>query len=73
MLFFLSIFLHLKLLPFVLKLQISGKEEENLSARHGIDIKNCCVFYKGLEKWFILQIFYKGLEQSSKLTIDAAA
>jgi Retrotransposon gag protein len=26
-----------------------------------------------LEKWFILQIFYEGLEQSSKLTIDAAA
>jgi Retrotransposon gag protein len=25
-----------------------------------------------LEKWFILQIFYEGLEQSSKLTIDAA-
>jgi Retrotransposon gag protein len=26
-----------------------------------------------LEKWFILQIFYEGLEQSSKLTIDTAA
>jgi Retrotransposon gag protein len=26
-----------------------------------------------LKKWFILQIFYEGLEQSSKLTIDAAA
>jgi Retrotransposon gag protein len=26
-----------------------------------------------LEKWFILQIFYEGLEHSSKLTIDAAA
>jgi Retrotransposon gag protein len=26
-----------------------------------------------LEKWFILQIFYEGLEQSSKLTIDVAA
>jgi Retrotransposon gag protein len=25
-----------------------------------------------LEKWFILQIFYEGLEQSSKLTINAA-
>jgi hypothetical protein len=25
-----------------------------------------------LKKWFILQIFYEGLEQSSKLTIDAA-
>jgi Retrotransposon gag protein len=24
-----------------------------------------------LEKWFILQFFYEGLEQSSKLTIDA--
>jgi hypothetical protein len=44
MFFFLSIFLHLKLLPFVLKLQISGKEEENLSARHEIDTKSCCVF-----------------------------
>jgi Retrotransposon gag protein len=28
--------------------------------------------HHGLEKWFILQIFYEGLEQSSKLTIDAA-
>jgi hypothetical protein len=44
MFFFLSIFLHLKLLPFVLKLQISGKEEENLSARHEIDIKSYYVF-----------------------------
>jgi Retrotransposon gag protein len=37
-------FSHLKLLPFVLKLQISDKEEENLSARHMIDTKSCCVF-----------------------------
>jgi Retrotransposon gag protein len=29
--------------------------------------------HHGLEKWFILQIFYEKLEQSSKLTIDAAA
>jgi Retrotransposon gag protein len=29
--------------------------------------------HHGLEKWFILQIFYEGLEQSSKLIIDAAA
>jgi Retrotransposon gag protein len=29
--------------------------------------------HHGLEKWFILQIFYEGLEQSSKLTIDATA
>jgi Retrotransposon gag protein len=28
--------------------------------------------HNGLEKWFILQIFYEGLEQSSKLTINAA-
>jgi hypothetical protein len=29
--------------------------------------------HHGLEKWFILQIFYERLEQSSKLIIDAAA
>jgi hypothetical protein len=29
--------------------------------------------HHGLEKWFILQILYERLEQSSKLTIDAAA
>jgi hypothetical protein len=29
--------------------------------------------HHGLEKWFILQIFYEGLEQPSKITIDAAA
>jgi hypothetical protein len=31
-----------------------------------------CPHYR-LKKWFILQIFYEGLEQSSKLTIDVAA
>jgi Retrotransposon gag protein len=33
----------------------------------------CLCPHHGLEKWFILQIFYEGLEQSSKLTIDAVA
>jgi hypothetical protein len=27
--------------------------------------------HHGLKKWFILQIFYEGLEQFSKLIIDA--
>jgi Retrotransposon gag protein len=36
------------------------------------ELLHLCPHY-GLKKWFILQIFYEGLEQSSKLTIDAAA
>jgi Retrotransposon gag protein len=33
----------------------------------------CLCPHHGLEKWFILRIFYEGLEQSSKLIIDTAA
>jgi hypothetical protein len=37
-------FLHLKLMPFMLKLLISDKEEESLLVRHVTDIKSYCVF-----------------------------
>jgi Retrotransposon gag protein len=54
----------------------------NFRQRGGESLSEACDRYQellricphhGLEKWFILQIFYEGLEQSSKLTIDAAA
>jgi Retrotransposon gag protein len=54
----------------------------NFRQRGGESLSEACDKYQellrlcphhGLEKWFILQIFYEGLEQSSKLTIDAAA
>jgi Retrotransposon gag protein len=53
----------------------------NFRQRGGESLSDTCDRYQellrlcphhGLEKWFILQIFYEGLDQSPKLTIDAA-
>jgi Retrotransposon gag protein len=54
----------------------------NFRQRGGKSLSEACDRYQellrlcphhGFEKWFILHIFYEGLEKSSKLTIDEAA
>jgi Retrotransposon gag protein len=61
---------------FVLRAQITNFRQrggESLSEAYDRyqELLRICPHHR-LKKWFILQIFYEGFEQSSKLTIDAA-
>jgi hypothetical protein len=73
--FSLNFFRPLRLLLCGHKLPILDKGVASHLVRFGIGTKNryACAHNMVLKNGFILQIFYEGLEQSSKMTIDAAA